>query len=117
MLVTVLCFDSPLAIAMGGAVTTIISAFVNASPNKKLLNYSYFEQMKDILPSMIISIIMGTLTYCVIFLNLSRLLTLIIQVIVGIVIYVGLAEIFKLECYLYLKNMIFGFLKKRKKAE
>lgn len=116
LLITVFCFDSPLAIALGGAVTTFISCFVNASPNKKILNYSYFEQIKDILPSMIISVIMGLVVYCVLFFNLSSWLTIIIQISVGVVVYIGLAEIFKLECYCYLKNMIFGFLKKRKKA-
>ena len=74
------------------------------------------EQIKDILPSMIISVIMGLVVYCVLFFNLSSWLTIIIQISVGVVVYIGLAEIFKLECYCYLKNMIFGFLKKRKKA-
>ncbi|MGN0613938.1 MAG: lipopolysaccharide biosynthesis protein [Porcipelethomonas sp.] len=117
LLITVFCFDSPLVIAMGGAVTTLISCFVNASPNKKLLNYSYLEQMKDILPSMAVSLIMGAVVYCVLFLGLPSWLTLIIQVALGVVIYVALAEIFKLECYSYLKNMARGFLKKRRKAE
>lgn len=116
LIITVFCFDSPLAIALGGAVTTFISCFVNASPNKKLLNYSYFEQMKDIIPSMLISAVMGVIVYCVLFLGLSSWLTLIIQIAVGAMIYVLLSEIFKLECYLYLKNIILGFLRKRKKA-
>ena len=116
LLITVFLFDSPLAIAMGGAVTTLISCFVNASPNKKLLNYSYFEQMKDILPSMGLSVIMGAIVYCVLFLGLNAWLTLFIQFVLGAAIYIALAEIFKLECYIYLKNMVLGFLKKRKKA-
>lgn len=116
LMITVFCFDSPLAIALGGAVTTLISCFVNAAPNKKLLNYSYPEQMKDIFPSMTISVIMGTVVYCVLFLGLVNWLTIIIQVVVGMVIYILLSELFKLECYVYLKNMILGFLKKRKKA-
>ena len=114
LIITVFCFDSPLAIALGGAVTTFISCIVNASPNKKLLNYSYLEQMKDILPSMAISVIMGTVVYCVLFLGFANWLTIIIQVVVGIVVYILLSEVFKLDCYLYLKNMIFGILKKRK---
>lgn len=113
--ITVFLFESPLAIAMGSVVTTIISCFVNASPNKKLLNYSYLEQMRDILPSMAISVIMGTVVYSVLFLGLVNWLTIIIQIVVGIVVYILLSEVFKLDCYLYLKNMILGFVKKRKK--
>lgn len=114
--ITVFCFDSPLAIALGSSVTTIISCFVNASPNKKLLNYSYPEQLKDILPSIIISVIMGVLVYFISLLPLTSWALLIIQIISGMVIYVALAEIFKLECYIYIKNMVINMLKKRKKA-
>ncbi len=114
LLITVFCFDSPLAIAIGGAVATLSSCFINATPNQKLLNYSYFEQMKDIIPSMVLSIIMGVAVLCIQFLNLNSWLTLLIQVPLGIVIYIILAEIFKLECYKYLKTNILGILKKRK---
>lgn len=117
LLITVFCFDSPLAIAMGGAATTLISCFVNASPNKKLLKYSYLEQMKDVLPSMLISLIMGAVVYCVIFLGLPSWLTLIIQVLLGMIIYIGLAHLLKLECYIYLKDMLMGFIRKRKQAQ
>ncbi len=116
LFITVFCFDSPLAIALGGSVTTIISCFVNASPNKKLLDYSYPEQLKDILPSIIISVIMGVLVYFISLLPLTSWALLIIQIIAGMVIYVALAEIFKLECYTYIKNMVINMLKKRKKA-
>lgn len=50
IIVAVVLFDSPLAIALSGAATVVLSIFVNAYPNKKLLDYSYLEQMKDILP-------------------------------------------------------------------
>lgn len=116
LLITVFCFHSPIAIAMGGAVATLISCFINASPNKKLLQYNYFEQMKDILPSAGISLIMGAAVYCVQFLGLASWLTLLIQIPLGIVIYIALAELFRLECYKYLKTNIAGFLKKKKKA-
>lgn len=116
LMITVFCFQSPLAIALGSAVTTLLSCFVNASPNKKLLNYSYLEQMKDILPNGGIALLMGTIVYCVTFLQLSNWLTLLIQIVLGITVYIGLAELFKLECYIYLKNMIFSKLKKRKKT-
>lgn len=114
LLFTLFCFDSPIAIAIGGSFTTLISCFVNASPNKKFLNYSYLEQMKDILPSFCISVLMGAIVYCVTFLKLSALPTLIIQMAVGIVIYPLLAWLFKLECFTYLKDSIFNFIKKRR---
>lgn len=115
--ITVFCFKSPIAIVYGSAITTIISCFVNASPSKKLLNYSYIEQMKDIIPSMILSTVMGGLVYCVTFIGLSNWLTLIIQIVSGIAIYIALATIFKLECWTYILDMLKHFLKKGKKNE
>jgi hypothetical protein len=58
LVIAVFCFESPIAIAMTGAFTTIISCFINASPNKKLIGYSYLEQMKDILPSFAAAVVM-----------------------------------------------------------
>jgi O-antigen/teichoic acid export membrane protein len=43
------------AIALGQVLSGIISSFINAYPNKKLLNYSYNEQWNDIYPSLLLS--------------------------------------------------------------
>ncbi|WP_124041644.1 lipopolysaccharide biosynthesis protein [Clostridium perfringens] len=94
------------AIAIGTLISGLISTFINAFPNLKLLNYSYIEQARDIMPSVMISIVMGMITYCVKFLGLSSLVTLIIQIIIGFLLYVVLAKLFKLESYMYLKNTI-----------
>lgn len=114
LMITTFCFQTPLAIAAGGMVTTIISCFVNATPNKKLLNYGYDEQLKDILPSFLLAAVMGIVVYCITFLHLSSLLTLIIQIVFGVVFYFGFAWIFKFECFMYLKKMVFGLLKKKR---
>ncbi|ETI91187.1 MAG: Polysaccharide biosynthesis protein [Clostridium butyricum DORA_1] len=94
------------AIAVGTLISGIISTFINAHPNLKLLNYSYTEQIKDIMPSFIISIIMGIIIYPIKFMNNSVIIILIIQIIIGIVIYFGLAKLFKLECYEYLLKTV-----------
>lgn len=104
--ITIGLFESPIAIAIGGAVSTLISCFVNAHPNKKLLDYSYLEQMKDILPEMLLSFIMGVAIYPISFINMPDILLIIIQVICGIFVYCLLALIFKLEPFLYLVNTI-----------
>ncbi len=90
------------AIALGAVLTGVISSFVNAYPNKQLLNYSYKEQWLDIMPSLLISFIMGAVVYLFNFLSLTALQILILQVGIGIVLYVGLAKIFKIECFSYL---------------
>ena len=97
---------SPLMMAFGMVGSGVISSFINSYPNKKLLNYSYFEQMKDILPSVILSVMMGFVTYSIIFLGLSDLMTIILQIIVGGITYVLLSYIVKLECFMYLLKII-----------
>lgn len=101
------------AIALGVLIVGIICTFLNAYPNLKLLNYSYKEQLMDIMPALGLSIIMGVAAYCVNFLNLFMVLTLVLQVIIGFVVYFFLAYIFKLECFTYLLSVIRDIYKRR----
>ena len=114
LVIAVFCFDSPIAIAMTGVFTVFISCFVNASPNKKLVGYSYFEQMRDILPSFLISLAMLGCVLAVPLLGLPDILTLIVQVAVGVVVYVLLSALFRLSPFQLLLGQIKKFLQKRK---
>lgn len=115
--VLIICFTvrySPLIMALGIFVSGILGSFINASPNKKLLSYSYLEQIKDILPSLLLSIIMGILIYPIIFLRLSNIVTIFLQVILGAIIYIILSFLLKLECFIYLLNIILKLKKENK---
>ncbi len=94
-------------------ITSIISIFINAYPNKKLLNYTLKEQFKDILPAFSISLVMGAIVFIMgKIINIASLspikllLYLILQVGVGAVVYIGLAYVFKFESFTYLINSI-----------
>lgn len=86
------------------AVTDFICTFINAHPNKKLLNYSFYEQWKDVMPSLLISAAMGIAVYGVQYIIEGTLLTLIVQILVGILVYAGLSWLFRLEAFVYLLN-------------
>ncbi|MHA5065621.1 lipopolysaccharide biosynthesis protein [Cetobacterium somerae] len=90
------------AIAVGVLISGILSSFINGYPNKKLLKYGYLEQVKDIIPSLLISLLMGMIIYSIFFLKLNDLLTMIIQIILGIIIYIILSYSLKLECFFYI---------------
>lgn len=111
--IAVFCFDSPIIIALTNVLTTFISCFINAYPNKQLINYSYIEQMKDILPNILLSCLMGLLIYPILFLNLNALITLLIQIILGIFIYVLLSIISKNNSFYYILNIIKEIFKGR----
>lgn len=102
--------------SIGQVVSGIIATFINAYPNKNLLNYKYFEQLKDIFPSFILSIIMGVIIYPIKLINISPIFILLFQVFFGIIIYFLLAYILKLECFKYIINTIKNF-KGREKNE
>lgn len=97
---------SVMAMAYSLLVTSVLSQIINSWPNKKLMNYSYLEQLKDILPGILLAAFMGGCVYCVNFLNLSSIVKLIIQVPLGAVIYIGLSALFKLESFNYCLNMV-----------
>lgn len=101
------------AMAYGVLVTGIISTFINSYPNIKLINYSFIEQWKDIFPSLLLSILMGIVIFFIPFIGLSTSLTLFSQVSIGVIIYIGLAIILKLECFNYLLSILKDTYKKK----
>lgn len=111
--IAVFCSDSPLVIAATGLITTWMSWFVNAFPNKKLLNYSYLEQIKDVLPSMVMALIMCGLVLLVGQLEISVLFLLVLQVLTGVVVYLLLSVIFKPEPYRFVMAQIKNIVRKK----
>lgn len=102
-----------MAMAYSLLASTFATQMINAWPNKKLLNYGYFEQFKDISENMILSVIMGAIVYCVSFLNLSNILTLVIQVLLGVIIYILGSILLKLESFEYVLGILKSFIKKK----
>lgn len=109
------------AIALSLFATTLIAAVANTLPNKKLINYSYKELMVDMSAGILISGIMAVIVYVLgIVLPTSTLVTLIIQVTTGGIVYFAISAIFKAEAFVYLKNTVFellGSVLKKKKAD
>lgn len=103
------------AMAIGVLITGIIATFINTYPNLKLIDYSFKEQWKDILPSLLLSLLMGFVVYSIQWIGIAPALTLILQVFVGVVVYIGLANVFKLECFTYLKTLGTEILKSKRK--
>ena len=87
---------SVIAIAVNMAILTTLFTFINAFPNIKYLNYSFVEQMKDIVPPIVMSTIMGVSVFLVgKLLAFSDYFNLLVQIIVGISIYVTLSILTK----------------------
>lgn len=94
-------------------VMTGISSVINAFPNRKLLGYNYFDQIRDMFPQICLSCAMGIAVYCVRFLGLQDVLTLLLQVILGMVIYISGSAFMKLESFLYIWHVLRSYMKIR----
>ena len=92
--------------------TSVLSQIINSWPNKKLLNYSYLEQLKDILPGILLAAGMGAIVYCVQFLGLNDWLTLLIQVPLGAALYIAGSKLFHIDSFEYVLGIIKGYLHK-----
>ena len=103
---------------MGSVILAVISTIINAFPNRKLLKYSWLEQMKDLLPYMGLTLLMGIPVYAMNYLysafgwNMYGVLCL--QVATGVVLYFGFSWLFRVEIFNYLINTVKEFLQKRK---
>lgn len=97
------------AMAVSLFVMTLICQVINAWPNKKLLDYSFLAQMRDLMPALLLSLLMGACVYPITFLNLSDWLTLPLQVLAGVAVYVAVSAIFKVESFGYMLSIVKKF--------
>ena len=108
LVIAVFGFDTPIAIAFTGCVTGVISCFINAYPNKTLIGYSYIEQMHDILPSFMATLFMFLCVCGIGFISLPSIALLMMQIVVGILLYLIISIIFKLRPFEILLSLIRG---------
>lgn len=103
------------AMAYSLFVTSVLSQIINSWPNKKLMNYSYLEQVKDMLPQIGLSVGMGIIVFCIQFIGLNDILTLLVQITVGAIIYITCSKIFHIDSFEYLISTVKGLFHKNKK--
>ena len=103
---SLLLFDNVYVVAAGSVVSTLIATFVNAAPNKKLLGYRYLEQVRDLLPSLWMTLVMGVCVWAVGLLPLGNLPMLALQVAAGVLAYGGLSLWIKPEAYVGMADMV-----------
>jgi O-antigen/teichoic acid export membrane protein len=76
------------AMAIGLLATTPISVFINAFPNRTLLEYSFKNQMEDLIPYIGLSAIMGACIYPIQFWIAKAYIILPLQIFAGAAIYI-----------------------------
>lgn len=101
------------SIALTSIVVGGIGYLISMLPNKKILNYSYREQIEDILPQLVISSIMFCAVKILIKYVKGDLLKIIIGVIFGIFAYALLAIITNNKVFAYLRATVVSILKNK----
>ena len=94
---------------------SVLSQIINSWPNKKLLGYSYLEQLKDTFPAICIAVVMGVCIFPLQLLPIPNVLILLFQVLLGVVIYLFTSAILKLESFVYLLEVLKPILVNMKK--
>ncbi|ASV28844.1 lipopolysaccharide biosynthesis protein [Maribacter cobaltidurans] len=109
-LIVISAFISIEAMLYGLVFFSIVELFINSFYTKKIINYSYLEQLKDTIPAILIA----TLTFLVIFsislLKISLFYMLLLQVVSGLLVFILINEILKQEIYLEIRTKIIKFL-------
>ena len=101
---------SVLALAYSTLFTSGIAQLINSWPNKKLLNYGFFEQVKDIMPALLLSIFMSCCVGAINLMTMNDGFKLLLQVIVGVGVYIIGSIILKIPSF----NYIMGLIRKSK---
>jgi len=94
----------------GSMVLGYFSLYLNTFFSKKILNYSLLEQIKDIAPSLSLSLAMAAPVYAMSYLSISAYILLPIQIIIGGTIAYLLLEKTQLSEYIEIKKIVFGFV-------
>lgn len=95
-----------MAIALVGIVSSLTSTVINSFPNWKLLRYTYWEQVGDIAPPLLLSAFMALVVMQFGRFIENDILLLCVQVPVGVIIYVLGSWLFRLDSFAYLLNFV-----------
>ena len=107
-------FISPLAIAVGITIYGVIGLCINAFPNKKLINYKFSEQIFDIYPQLILSLIIFIIVYSIGTINANLYLLLIIQIFTALLVYFLIARYCITDTFMYILSLIKGLVNHKK---
>ena len=115
LLILITMHISVLAMALSTLVNSLLCQLINTWPNRKLLDYSYADQIRDILPNLLLAAVMGGCVFGVGLIGLPDWVTLLIQVVLGAALYAGLSAAVKNKSYRYLLDVLDNFRKKSKR--
>lgn len=109
---------SVFAIALSGVCGFLIMAFIVAFTSMRFNNYRFREQLKDVTGLFLMSTIMFVPTFLFgYFVDINPIVELIIQILLGVSIYLFVSVLFKPEGFIYVLTFIKRILPKNKESQ
>ncbi len=99
---------------IGKALSSILALGLTAVPNRQLFGYTFREQVADLLPSAMLSTVMGMAVWGITFSGFGNLAVLLLQVLFGILLYCLGACVFRMESFAYLLAQVKAIIRKKK---
>ena len=96
--VIVLCITVPMgliAMCIGQIFSSILCLIINTHYTEKLIQIGFLQQMRDLLPALLLSLSMWMVVYAVISCFYEAIFQLLVGVLTGIVYYISLSALFK----------------------
>ncbi len=105
-LAAALGFHSLYIMAFTAVLTEICSIICSCAVTRKRIKYGFREQLSDTIPYLFISGIMGVAVYFIGNTPINRSIIFMVQIVVGVILYIVLAAVFKLQAFSYLKMLL-----------
>jgi teichuronic acid exporter len=103
-----------ITLLIGNIVASLLSISINMYFCGKEISFRIFEQIKDITPYFLIALI-SSLTMFILneFLEINVALLLSVQIITGILVYLVISQILKLQAYIEMRQIVLGKINSR----
>lgn len=95
LLAAVLLFDSPIIIAKVTVLTSLVGCVINAVPCRNLIGYGYRQQLADVIPAAVLSLLMLGVVTLVGMLDLPAYKLMLLQVVAGMAVYAALSVLLR----------------------
>lgn len=97
----------------GSVVISFVAYFLNSYFSAELIHYSTVEQIKDVLPSFTVSLVVAVAMWGISFWDISVYILLPIQIIAGVLLALFIYEKLHLEEYLEIKKLAISMIKRK----
>lgn len=105
-----------LGLLWGQVLISVLSFFINSKYSGDLIGYNSFQQMKDLMPTILLAFFIGALVYyfdSVITSNCKDIFRLIINIPLYLLLYIAFSYLLKMSSFIEIKELVLSKIKKK----